>query len=705
MTINLANTAARKIRGWRPGVRAAAGCCVWFFFGAVAQAEELHTVASVRALTVEQTQQKIPVRLHGVVTFFDEGFFLRFIQDETAGIYLQFPTSVTPPLLVPGQQVEISGVASPGEYAPVVVVDQLRVTGEAPLPPPKPVAYEQLASGTEDSQFVEITGIVRLVQPVENMPYSLIKIATGGGQVLVFARLLPGQKAEELLDSTVRVRGVCSTQFNHQRQLFAVRLMAPQPDDLVVVVPAKPDPFAPAAHPIGSLLQFTPQETYGHRIKLAGTAIYFEPGEVMFLQDGDRGVEIQTKDRGPLLVGDRVEALGFVRQGDYTPLLQDAVYRKISAGTPLPPIRLTMDQALKGDHDCQLIQVSARLIDRTQHGKEKFLILQEGNFIFQASLRQAAGQDDFALLANGSRVAVTGVCRVEPGEWLAGENWRAKSFSILLRSPDDVLVLASPPWWTLKKTLWVAGTLAFATLAAFGWVAVLRRQVAERTRELEIQSQKRLVAERRREIEQERARVAHNLHDDLGSRLTEVNMLATLAKSPTSSPAEKDQYLTGLMETAREMVTSLDEIVWAVNPRNDTVASLASYFGSYAQRLLAIAAIVCGLDIAEDLPKHPLDPRFRQELFFAFKEALTNVVRHAHATQVWLRISVAGERLVVEVADNGRGVGPRARQPGDDGIANMKERLKTLGGECAIVSDGGTGTTVRFSAPLPERLL
>ena len=153
------------------------------------------------------------------------------------------------------------------------------------------------------------------------------------------------------------------------------------------------------------------------------------------------------------------------------------------------------------------------------------------------------------------------------------------------------------------------------TLAAFAWVAVLRRRVAERTRELEIQIQKRQLAERTREIEQERARVAHDLHDDLGSDLTEVNMLTTLVKSPTTSGEEKQRYLTDLTETARRMVTSLDEIVWAVNPRNDTIASLASYFGSYAQRLLDLASVSCGLDIAQDLPEYPLDPKFRPGAF------------------------------------------------------------------------------------------
>jgi signal transduction histidine kinase len=112
--------------------------------------------------------------------------------------------------------------------------------------------------------------------------------------------------------------------------------------------------------------------------------------------------------------------------------------------------------------------------------------------------------------------------------------------------------------------------------------------------------------------------------------------------------------------------------------------------------------VSCGLDIAHDLPEHPLDPKFRQELFFAFKEALTNVVRHAGATQVWLRISVRDDSLIVEVSDNGHGFDPNNHQAGDDGIANMKDRLKTLGGQCEITSSAKEGTTVCFRAPLPK---
>jgi signal transduction histidine kinase len=666
---------------------------------------ELGTVAAVRSLPIAQTRQNIPVHLRGVVTFYDERLYSRFLQDDTAGIYLQFPSNIGPPPLLAGEVVEVTGTYSPGEYAPVVVADRVTVGGVAPLPAPKRVTYEELASGVEDSQFVEINGIVRSDRWLEDAQYHLIEIAAGGGRVLVYAKQLPVADPADLLDSTVRVRGVCSVQFNHQRQLFAIRLMVPRPDDLAIVTPATANPFSAQTRPIGSLLQFAPQATYGHRVKVAGTVIYYDPGTAFFLEDGGHGVEVETKGMAPLEMGEQVEALGFISQGVYTPRLQDAVYRKIGGHQPVRPLPVTVDEALAGNYDCQLIQLSARLLDRALHGPEQYLILQVSNFVFQASLKQAGGLDNFARLENGSRVAVTGVCRIEPGEWTAGESWRAKSFSILLRSPDDVLLLAAPPWWTLKRVLWFSGGLALATLLAFGWVMVLHRQVAERTRELEIQSRRRQLAERRRDIEQERARLAQDLHDDLGSRLTEVNMLAALVKSPTTNAEEKARYLADLSETARHMVSSLDEIVWAVNPRNDTIASLASYFGSYAQRFLDIAAISCGLEIAEDLPEHSLDPKFRQELFYAFKEALTNVVRHARATQVCLRISVQDGHLLVALADNGVGLPPRTGQAGDDGLANMRSRLRSLGGSCDILGAPQQGTTVQFRAPLPQKLL
>ena len=370
-------------------------------------AEDLRSAAAVRSLAVEQAKAGQRVKLRGVVTFFNENLYSRFIQDDTAGIYLQYSTNTPTPQLTPGQEVEVVGVSSPGEYAPVVVPDRITVVGEARLPVPKPVTYERLAGGQEDSQFVEIAGVVRSVEFNEASRFYLIELATGGGRLSVYAPELPVKDSAELIDSTVRVRGVCSTQFNRQRQLFAIRLMVPRPSDLLIEERAPADPFAVDARPIGSLLQFTPQQSFGHRVKVAGTVIYFEPGKELFLQDGDQGIAVQPSLREPLQLGDRIEALGFVAQGPYTPVLQDAVYRRLSTDHAVMPVTVTPDEALKGMYDCCLIHVSARVLDRSLQGPEHYLILQADGFVFQAYLWPHGGTDAFRNLENGSRIAVT----------------------------------------------------------------------------------------------------------------------------------------------------------------------------------------------------------------------------------------------------------------------------------------------------------
>jgi signal transduction histidine kinase len=639
------------------------------------------------------------VRLRGVVTYFEENFFSRFIQDDTAGIYLSGSGEPARHLL-PGQLVEVEGVTEPGEYAPIVVPDTIRVIGTAPLPNPKPATDDQLASGIDDSQFIEIHGIVHSVQQLQDLSrLYMMEIATAGGSMVVYAAELPVKKPEDIVDCTVRVRGVCSSKFNRRRQLFAVRLMVPRAKDLMVETPAPANPFSVTPKTVGSLLQFNPKESYGHRIKIAATVTYFEPGRLLVLQAGDQAVEVQTHGTAPLALGDHVEALGFVTHGDYTPILEDAIYQKISAGTLIAPVRLTPADILRGTNDCQLIQITARLLDRAVSGSEKYLVLQEDGFIFHAYLNQNE-KNAFAQLANGSLVQVTGICRIDPGEWLAGDEWRAKSFRVQLQSIDDVTVLAAPSWWTLPRVLQIAAAVSIAALIAFAWVIVLRRQVAERTLQLEAQSQKREQAERQNLIEQERTRVAQDLHDDLGATLTEVGILVTLARTPALPLTERERYLDKLTNVAGTVVSKLDEVVWALNPKYDSVVSLVSYYSLFAQRFLNLASISCRLQVAEELPAAPLDSRLRHSAFLAFKEALNNAVRHAGASQIIIVLEVVAQKLRVAVTDNGHGFVPSEQLTGCDGITSMRERMAKMHGRCEIESQPGAGTTVTFWLPL-----
>ena len=671
-------------------------------YGARAQTtnEGVAAIAAVRGLTVEQASEHRHVRLRGVVTFYEENLFSRFIQDDTAGIYLS-DAGLPVIHLVPGQFVEVEGFTEPGEYAPCVVPQRIQVIGEAPLPEPRPVTYEQLASGIDDSQFVKITGTVRSVQQLQDASQLYVmEIATGTGRLTVYSPALPVSRIQDMVDSTVSIRGVCATKFNRQRQLFAVRLMAPRSEDLTVESPAPQEPFAAPVRTIGSILQFNPKESYDHRVKVAGTVIYFEPGKTLFLQDGDHGLEVQTQEQDALALGDHVEALGFVTLGSYTPAMQDAIYRKLSDGPPFQPVQLAPDQALMGTNDCQLVRLTGTLLDRAVGGTEKYLVVQNDGFIFHAYLNQTQEINPFAGLRNGSRISVTGVCRIDPGEWLAGETWRAKSFWVELRSINDVSILAVPTWWTLSRVLWIVVIVSVVALAAFGWVGVLQHQVAERGRQLENQIRERQAAEHRGEMEQERTRVAQDLHDELGATLTELGMLGTLAKTPALPAADRELYLDKLTNLSRNLVATLDEIVWAVNPKYDSVASLVSYYSLFTQRFLNLAGINCRLKVAETFPPVPLDSRLRHGIFLAFKEALNNAVRHSGASRVLIEMDVVENELKIAVIDDGRGFNPAELTSGSDGLSNMKERMSKVGGCCKITSRQGNGTTVEFGLPL-----
>ena len=444
----------------------------------------LQTAAQIRQLTPAEAAMHYPVQVRGVLTFFDQKQFFRFIQDDTAGIYFYLDDAglSNNPDLRAGREVEIDGETSPGEYAPIVTPLRIKVLGDGIFPAAIPVSFEKVASGAEDSQFVEVHGIVRSVQWDDATRYFVMGITTGGGRLTALVAKLPVRNGEDLVDSTVRIRGVCVTRFNLQRQLFDTRLLVPRPEDLVVEIPAPPHPFDVSARQMEQLLQFAPEGSYGHRVKVVGTVIYREDDDVLYIEDATEGLYVETKQAGTLEPGDRVEVLGFPAKGEYTPMLQDALFRKVGLDALPVPDLVTADEALNGKHDCRLVKIRATVLDRARHSLEQFLVLQSGGFIFHAYLQRKGAGTDFAYLQNGSTVDITGVCLIEMGNnWHVGPDWRAKSFRILMRSVNDISIIKQPPWWNLEKLLWAIGLLCLVVFTALAWIGILRRRVQKQT--------------------------------------------------------------------------------------------------------------------------------------------------------------------------------------------------------------------------------
>jgi signal transduction histidine kinase len=216
--------------------------------------------------------------------------------------------------------------------------------------------------------------------------------------------------------------------------------------------------------------------------------------------------------------------------------------------------------------------------------------------------------------------------------------------------------------------------------------------------------------ERQRAVERDRARIAKDIHDDLGAGLTHIALLSELARRDT--PQQLPNHVGQISEMARELTRSMDEIVWAIDPQNDTLDSLVTYVSKFAQEYLSVAGIRCRLDVPAELPPYALPAEGRHNLFLAIKEALHNVVKHARATEAWLRVEVRPDSFSIVIADNGCGLagnneimnGERPARAdrilSGHGLGNMKRRLSAIGGQCIFTSENGKGTRVEMSVEL-----
>ena len=195
-------------------------------------------------------------------------------------------------------------------------------------------------------------------------------------------------------------------------------------------------------------------------------------------------------------------------------------------------------------------------------------------------------------------------------------------------------------------------------------------------------------------IEKERMRIAKDIHDDVGANLTQIALLGELARQDRAVPEKAGGHIEKISNIARQAIRSLDEIVWAVNPRNDTLAHLIDYVGQYSLDYLRTAGIRCRLDLPDQSPARELSADVRHNLFLVVKEALNNIVKHAHASEVRLWVNVTGEGLRMTIEDDGCGFEQPPDNPTADGLQNMRQRLADIGGECSIESRSEAGTRI-----------
>ncbi|HWD20969.1 MAG TPA: two-component regulator propeller domain-containing protein [Verrucomicrobiae bacterium] len=242
---------------------------------------------------------------------------------------------------------------------------------------------------------------------------------------------------------------------------------------------------------------------------------------------------------------------------------------------------------------------------------------------------------------------------------------------------------------------WFIGLAVAAVLGAVAAIARLveKRKLQQRLRQLE----------QEKVLEHERTRIAQDLHDEMGAKLCRISFLSEHARRGPELPGELRSQIISISDASREVLHSLDEIVWAVNPRNDSLEPVASYIGQYAQEYFQETGIQCELDIPAQFPFFPLSSQLRHHLFHAVHEALTNTLKHSRATRAKISIKCETASFEISISDDGAGF-DATRTDGaafvsGNGLRNMRERLAGVGGCCYIESQPGRGATVRFVIP------
>ncbi len=523
--------------------------------GSGAAAPVLTSIEQIRRLSIEELARKPKVKVHGVVT----ELFGHFIQDGTAGVEVWYPDQAGPtaPPFRSCVQIEGRGDWAIG-HGPIIRAESVVLLGQGKLPEPERSTWSQLASGRMVDQWVEIEGVVRSTDG------SHLLLNSEGGQLMATIRAAPAPAVRQLVDATVRIRGVCVAATDSRGRMQGVQLVVPSLESVEVTqVPA--DPFSLPVRTIGSLLQVRGLGEFIHRVRVEGV-LTFRDGRTCFVQDAT-GAAMAVAQENVILTaaaggwnwmfrqgagtsptpreeelqwkpGDHLQVVGFPEMRGYSPVLTEVLVRKVSRTNAVAPVKATVEDIAEGGLDATLVSLEAVVL-RQQVLEQHFVLeLQSGQRVFQAflPLRGSPALD----IGPGSRVRVTGVCQVEPSPY-AELGRRVASFKLLVGSLRDVIVLQRPSWWTLKRALAVMGALLVALAIAGAWIGMLHRQVGKRTKQLRQEiaehekTEARLAEETRRvqmEI-QERTRMEAEVEKG-HKQLRKASRLAGMAEVATS---------------------------------------------------------------------------------------------------------------------------------------------------------------------------
>lgn len=644
------------------------------------------SVAQVQSLPIERARQALPVRIRGTVTGAINTSHERWMsfQDDTRGIFVRLAgiSNATPAF---GELWEVEGQSGAGDFAPIVVANKITRLGEGLLPTPVKPTWAELLNGRLDVQWAELTGLVTEVHS------NTISLLLPEGRLDVEMDGLFETELKPFLKAVVRIRGVLYAVWDAATREVRVGRVMMRRSTLSVDVPAPADPFDAVLRTPRELLLFDAQASAFRPVTVRGQIVYADATQ-FFLEADGTGLRVLPAGKTDLRPGDVVEAVGYPDIGRTELVLREAQLKKTGAA-PLPPPKGLDESTLSQENlNSTRVRVEGKLLG--WHAEQGALVLELQSGVRLYLARIASSESSALPLRLGSRLTLVGIY-VARGHVPQTSNADNESFELLLNSLADITVLSEPSWWTFPRLLALMGLLLVILTFTIIWNRQLQRQVEQRTNQLQREIRERERVEHQHALETERSRIARDLHDDLGSSLTEISVLASTGQLPQAKAASQSNLFQIIGAKARNLVSALEVIVWAVDPEDDTLQSLADYLTSYADYFFSHTKIACRFKVPVSCPPITLDGRVRHDLLMVVKESLNNIVRHANATEVEFRLSVVDGNLEIDIADNGKGIATDTAGSGH-GLKNLSVRLTKLGGNCLVEPRGGGGTIVKI---------
>ena len=626
----------------------------------------------------------------GVVTFHDRVFGndYVYVQEDTAVVLVHASGRPHATRLVVGQGVDLGGDLQAGGPLPVITPLFVASLGRRAMPRPVLQPLPAMKTGDIEGRWSELDGVVRAVTS-----HGTLHVACQGGPVHVWLGQTPAGDLPRYVDAALRVRGVLSTTL-----LDEPVLLVPSHEFLGVERPPPGDPFALPRRFIADLSDGEGEGWRAHRVHVAGAVTYRDAASFI-LQDGTGGIRVRTAGPPPVDIGQSAEVLAFPAWDRFAPVLTEPVVRPATADVAVRSRDLDVREPLPSRLRGSLVHVDATLLARNANAMGMVLELQHQQRAFTATL--GAGNGDLPDILPGSRLRITGVCdddlqALPPAESVGARAPARASLNILLRTPQDVTVLRGPPWWTWQRTAALVGTLLLLSFAAVLWILLLRQRLARQRATQRAFS--RQVLER---LEEERHRIAANLHDSLGQTLLVIKNHAAFA---LQRPADADGLRSRLDEISRVTSGAIEEarrITHGLRPSQLDRLGLTRAIRALVDRVSENNTIVfaCRIEEIDGLLHRDVEIH----VYRIVQEAVTNVVKHAGASEAAVVIRKRDGTITLSIRDNGRGfeVGKTSARPPDlgYGLSGIKERVRILGGSLTIDSRPGAGASIAVELP------